>query len=110
LVRILWLFGAISGAARLTIPDKRFTLMSDKRKLWKDKGLPVCFQVGIGCLMHCFSFRSTGAHTAANAQAGISHLRFSFGKTYSNQNSSLISPLKTAGAALCFLGIASDSP
>jgi hypothetical protein len=60
--------------------------------------------------MHCFSFRSTGQLKAADARAGFSPLRFSFGKTNNNQNSTLISPLKTVGAVLCFQVIASDSP
>jgi hypothetical protein len=60
--------------------------------------------------MHCFSFRSTGLLKAADALAGFPLLRFSFGKTNNNQNSSLISPLKTIGAVLCFHVVASDSP
>jgi hypothetical protein len=60
--------------------------------------------------MHCFFFRSTGLLTAADARAGFFPLRFSFGKTNNNQNSSLISPLKTVGAVLCFHVVASDSP
>ncbi len=68
------------------------------------------FQVGIGCYMHCFSFRSTGLLKAADALAGFSHLRVSFGKTKNNQNRSSISPLKTAGQVPHVQVFAADSP
>jgi len=60
--------------------------------------------------MHCFFFRSTGLLKAADVDAGFFPLRVSFGKTNNNQNSSLISPLKTVGGVLCFLVVALDSP
>ncbi len=46
---------------------------------------------------------------AAGLCAGIL-LRATFGKTDSNQNRSLNSPLKATGMALCFQVIASDLP
>ncbi|HOE75144.1 MAG TPA: hypothetical protein PLK07_00910, partial [Rectinema sp.] len=66
--------------------------------------------VGIGCFMHCFSFRNTGLLMAAYASAGFSLPCFSFGKTKNNQNSSLISPLKTLEANMCLQDFATDSP
>jgi len=47
---------------------------------------------------------------AAYASAGFSLPCFSFGKTKNNQNSSMISPLKTLGANMCLQAFATDSP